>query len=181
MLAACQREPSETTRTRTKEHVLQSSQYTAACQQASWTVLIFVCVLRHSTGQKVSFFDWCRWALLACFCRLEVNLGNLGLRDKQKWPKKNLKHNFCCKMMKNGQCLKNGPRVARIPRNSAEGAFHTYTNPKKRGIFRGKLSIKGTFWEVFQPEFRGIPRRFRKPPKSAKCGISALKLTKIAS
>ena len=71
------------------------------------------------------------------------------------------------------------PNSARIPRNSAEGAFYTYANPKKRGIFRGKLSKKGTFWEVFEPEFRGIPRRFRKPPKSAKFGILALKLTEI--
>ena len=53
------------------------------------------------------------------------------------------------------------PNSAEFRANSAEfrgrGVLHVRKS-KKRGIFRGKLSKKGTFWEVFQPEFRGIPR-----------------------
>ena len=61
--------------------------------------------------------------------------------------------------MKNGRAVARIPQnSARIPRNSAERAFYTYANPKKRGIFRGKLSKKGTFGTFFNPnsaEFRG--------------------------
>ena len=144
-----------------------------------------MCFFDSPPARKCRFFDWRRWALLAFFCRLGVDLGNLGLKQP-KWPKKTLKHDFCCKMMKKWPIFEKWasrcPNSAEFHANSAEfrgrGVLHVRKSQKK-GHFPRKIVKKGTFWEVFQPEFRGIPRRFRKPPKSAKFGILTLKLTEI--
>ena len=52
-----------------------------------WFSFLFV-FFDTPPAKKCRFFDWRRWAVLAFFCRLEVDLGNLGLRQAKMAEKK---------------------------------------------------------------------------------------------
>ena len=78
------------------------------------------------------------------------------------------------------------PEFRGIPREFRgivrKGRFTRTQIPKKGAFSAENCQKKAHFGRFFNPnsaEFRGIPRRVRKPPKSAKFGILALKLTEI--
>ena len=119
--------------------------------------------------------------------------GKFGVETSQKWAeKKNLKTRFfAAKMMKKWPMFEKWasrcPNSAGIPREfrgiPRKGRFYTYANPKKKGHFPRKIVKKRHLLGGFSTriprnsaEFRGD---FGKPPKSAKFGILALKLTEI--